>query len=126
KTMAVPAAPVVWPVRRTDARMPAALPALLRGALPTSSRLLGDWKKPKPTPQTMPCSKISSDVAPGRTVAYRPSPRARIARPIVDRMPAGYLSLKRPAIGATIITAIGHDDSSRPDSKGDFPSAAWK
>src|SRR5471032_2835385 len=126
KTIAVPAAPVVWPVRRTDARTPAALPALLRGALPMSSRLFGDWKKPKPIPQMAPCSKISTADAPGRTVAYRPKPRARIPRPIVDRMPAGYLSLNRPAIGATIMTAMGHDDSNRPDSNGDFPSAAWK
>jgi hypothetical protein len=45
------AAPKVCPTSRAMARMPLALPARSGGALARIVRLLGDWKKPNPTPQ---------------------------------------------------------------------------
>src|SRR6195256_3487867 len=50
--MATPAAPRVWPSRRAALSMPPATPLRACGAEFMMARLLGAWKKPKPTTPT--------------------------------------------------------------------------
>ena len=48
---ATSAVPNDWPISRPEDCRPAAPPLRSRGALPMITRLLGDWKNPKPRPQ---------------------------------------------------------------------------
>ena len=52
KATAITAAPSDWPISRPVDWSPEAPPLRSGGALPMMIRLLGDWKKPKPSPQT--------------------------------------------------------------------------
>src|SRR6185312_10621518 len=77
KNTAVVTAPAVWPKRRAVASAPPAAPLRCMGAAVTMARLLGDWKKPKPRPQTAIRQAMSRLDAPGRTADSRPRPAAK-------------------------------------------------
>ena len=70
------------------ANMPLALPLRAGGAEVIRILLLGDWKRPKPKPQSISRQMISKCVASVVSMARVAVPKVREARPIPPRMPA--------------------------------------
>ena len=126
KTSATRVAPSVMPRSRAMASIPPAAPERGRGAALSMARLFGDWKKPKPRPQSAmrqamaryPASAGSRPAAPARRRAA-PCRRRRARRP-------GSRSESRPAIGAASPSATGQGVIRRPVSTWSRPSALWK
>ncbi len=69
--IAASVAPIVWPVSRAVASMPPAAPLRSIGAEDSMVRLFGDWKKPKPRPQTAIRQAIAADDASAGSSASR-------------------------------------------------------
>ena len=114
KQAATSAAPVAWPNRRTVPIMPLAPPARDAGAEVMMARRLGDWKKPKPAPQIAMRHEMSHTDGVVGINASSTMPSANSARPTPPKMPAGYLSDRRPAIGAMMATTTGHGVIRKP------------
>ncbi len=111
---AIITAPAVWPVRRAVASMPPAAPARSRGALESITRLLGDWKKPKPRPHKAIRQMICRLGASTGKSTSDSRPTAKIISPIPPRIAADTRSASQPARGAATPTARGQGVSSSP------------
>ena len=87
--------------------MPPAAPLRSRGADSSMVRLLGVWKKPKPTPQRTVPAISGTRLPPGGHSALSNKPAARQAPPAAHSQPVETLSANRPATGAEKATASG-------------------
>ena len=123
---AISAVPSDWPISRPVDCRPAAPPLRSRGALPMMSRLLGDWKKPKPRPQiaSRQTSEPGSGLPTSSAVRARPAPITK--SPMLPRMPGMKRSARRPAIGAISAVPTGQGVSRRPVAAAERPSASSK
>ena len=88
-------------------------------------RLFGDWKKPKPSPQTAIKPAIANVVCEGMRPSET-SPRARTPSPAPLRIGAEYLSANRPAKDAAIPAANGQGVIRSPVSTWLRCSTPWK
>ena len=111
---AIRAAPVVWPMRRAVASMPLALPLLSGGAEAIRMLLLGDWKSPKPAPQSTSRHTMSPGTGCSGRNASRNSPAAMAVSPVPPSSPAWMRSMSIPATGATTMITAGHAVISSP------------
>src|SRR5690349_812109 len=101
--------------------MPPAAPERGLGAALTIVRLLGDWKRPKPRPQTAIRHAMSKSLGDAPRRDRKNSPAAKMASPIPPRSPALNRSASLPAKGAATPTAIGHGVISSPVAITDRP-----
>ena len=100
KATAISAAPNDWPISRPDDCSPEAPPLRSGGALPMMSRLFGDWKNPKPRPQT--ASRQTSEAGPALPPSSATSarPGRHDHKPGAAEQAGTNRSASRPAIGA--------------------------
>ena len=103
------------------ANMPLALPLRSAGALDIKAFMFGAWKKPKPHPQMAMRQTISRTCGLAGSIASRIIPRLSKARPTPPRIPAGWRSDRRPAIGAMMATTSGQGVMKKPVSTCDRP-----
>ena len=107
--MAVSTAPMVWPVSRAVPSMPPAAPARSRGAAVSIMRLLGDWKRPKPSAAQghAPADVDGRGVGRQHGQGHKPDGKGQRAR---RRRAAAEdsRSASQPASGAATATAAGH------------------
>ena len=85
-------APSDWPTTRAIPNVPPAAPARSFGASDSMARLLGDWKKPNPAPQTAIRQTTSKCVESAFRKLSAIRPQAKTLRPIAPRTPAEYRS----------------------------------
>ena len=107
---------MVWPVSRAVASMPPAAPARSRGAEVSIIRLLGDWKKPKPRPQSTIRQPTSSGPAVIGITASETRPRLNRPSPTAQSTAVDIRSASQPASGAISPTATGQGVMRRPVS----------
>ena len=100
--------------------------AASRGALATIARLFGDWNSPKPQPHSATRQTMSLVVGCAGSIANSTKPAASTASPMPPRMPAGWRSANRPAIGARIAVITAQGVINRPVSTAEAPSTSWK
>jgi hypothetical protein len=69
---------------------------------------------------------MSAVVGCAGSMASSTKPVASTASPMPPRIPAGWRSASRPAIGARIAVVTAHGVISRPVSTTEAPSTSWK
>ena len=88
------------------------------GAEPMISRALGARNRPKPAPVTTIRQARSKYCGSAGSQAKLSSPTVAIVMPMPPSRPAGYLSDRAPASGATNIVVSGHGAMIAPTSDG--------
>ena len=111
---AISAAPVVCPTSRAVASMPLAEPLRSGGAEAISMLLLGDWKRPKPAPQSTSRQTMSPFDGCSGSQASSTSPTAMAVSPSPPSRPAWMRSTRMPATGATTMMMAGQAVISSP------------